>query len=99
MKNTLPYRPSLIVNLVKPYSKNCNHENKIPNEIAMYIQFKTIALYPAIIARCAPTKATPEHRSTTVFTKGSMKGFKASRSLIPTGGQTAPIAIVGDKLP
>jgi len=34
-----------------------------------------------------------------VFTSGSKKGFKVSSPLIPTGGQTPPIIIDGDKAP
>jgi len=99
IKNTLPYNPSLIVNFVKPYSKNCNQENKTPKEIATYIVLITNHLYPAKIERCAAVIATPEQSNTTVFTKGSINGFNTSKSLIPTGGQTAPNAIDGDKLP
>lgn len=43
--------------------------------------------------------ATPEHKRTTVFTRGSINGSKTSISLIPTGGHTAPILIEGAKLP
>jgi len=52
-----------------------------------------------MIARCAPTIAMPEHNKTTVFTRGNMKGFSDSIFLIPTGGQIAPIAIVGLRAP
>ena len=54
---------------------------------------------PVIIALCAATTATPEHRSTTVLTRGSIKGSSTSIDLIPTGGQTAPILTAGDKAP
>jgi len=40
MKKTLPNKPSFIVYFVRPYSKNCNQEKKIPNEIAKYIILK-----------------------------------------------------------
>jgi hypothetical protein len=99
IKNTEPYKPSLIVNLVSPYSKNCNHEKKIPKEIAIYIILINTVLCPIIIARCALTKATPEQSRTIVLTRGSIKGSRVSRALIPTGGQIAPKAIDGDSAP
>jgi len=34
-----------------------------------------------------------------VLTIGSIKGLSASISLIPTGGQTPPIEIAGERLP
>jgi hypothetical protein len=53
----------------------------------MYIALIKIFFNPAKSALCAQTTATPEHNKTTVFTKGSIKGFNTSKSLIPTGGQ------------
>ena len=67
--------------------------------MAKYIILITIDLCPQIIARWAPTIAIQEHNNTNVFTKGSIKGSNVSRPLIPMGGQIAPIAIEGDKLP
>ena len=61
--------------------------------------FSVYNLCPKTIDRCADTSATPELNKTTVFTSGSIVGFRVSRSLIPTGGQTPPRAIDGDKLP
>jgi hypothetical protein len=78
---------------------NCSHEKKIPKEIARYIMLDTIILCPYKIARCAPTIAIPEHNNTKVFTRGNIKGSNVSIPFIPTGGQTAPKAILGDKLP
>jgi hypothetical protein len=46
MKKTLPNNPSLIVYFVRPYSKNCSHEKKIPKEIAKYIIFIVNVLCP-----------------------------------------------------
>ena len=67
--------------------------------MAKYIMFTITDRYPLIIARCAPTIATPEHSRTIVLTNGSIKGSKTSISLIPTGGQTPPIATEGDRAP
>lgn len=99
MKKEEPYRLSLIVNFVRPYSKNCSQLKKIPKDIARYIILTMIDWYPVIIARCAATMATPEQRSTIVLTSGSINGSNTSISLIPTGGQTPPIAMEGDKAP
>jgi hypothetical protein len=65
----------------------------------VYSPFKTIGLQPAIIARCAATKATPEVRRTTVLTRGNIKASSVSSKRIPSGGQTPPTVIAGDKLP
>jgi hypothetical protein len=99
MKNEDPYRLSLIVNFVKPYSINCNQLKKIPKDIARYIMLTMIDLYPLMIARWAPTIATPEHRSTIVLTSGNINGSNTSIFLIPTGGQTPPMATEGDRAP
>lgn len=61
--------------------------------------FTTTDRYPEIIARCAETTATPEHSSTTVLTRGNMKGSRTSIPFMPTGGQTAPMLIAGDSAP
>ena len=67
--------------------------------MAKYIILRTTDLWPYIIARCAPTIATPEHNNTNVFTKGNINGSKVSKPLIPTGGQTDPRATEGERLP
>jgi len=87
------------VYFVRPYSKYCNQLNKIPKLIAVYKPFKTIGLHPAIIARCAATNATPEVNNTTVLTKGSINASKVSSKRIPSGGQTPPVVMAGDRLP
>jgi hypothetical protein len=88
----------VIVYLVNPYSKNCNQLNKIPNEIAINKLLKAIAFSPLYTARCAATKATPEVKSTIVFTNGNINGSNVSSKLIPVGGQTLPIKIEGERL-
>jgi hypothetical protein len=98
MKKVEPKRPSVIVYFVKPYSRYCNQLNKIPKLIAIYKPFKTIGRQPAIIARCAATRATPEVNKTTVFTRGNIKGSNVSSNLIPSGGQTPPTVIAGERL-
>jgi len=98
-KKVEPNIPSVIVYLVKPYSKYCNQLNKIPRLIAVYNPFKTIGLHPAIIARCAATKATPDVSNTTVLTRGNINASRVSSKRIPSGGQTPPTVIAGDRLP
>lgn len=98
MKNVDPNKPSVIVYFVRPYSKYCNQLNKIPKLIAIYNPLTTIDLYPATIALCAATRATPEVNKTIVLTKGNIKGSKVSSNLIPSGGQTPPTAIDGERL-
>ena len=58
-----------------------------------------MALWPLTIARWADTSATHELNNTTVLTKGSINGSRTYMSLIPTGGQTPPIATEGDRAP
>lgn len=50
---------------------------------------------PAIILRCAQVILIPDDNKITVFKKGKPQGFK---TVIPYGGQIAPIAIDGIKL-
>jgi hypothetical protein len=50
------------------------------------------------IARWAETKANPEVSKITVLNKGNTYGSKVSSTAIPTGGQTLPILIEGERL-
>lgn len=52
-----------------------------------------------MIARCAATRATPEVSNTTVLTKGNINASSVSSNRIPSGGQTPPTVMAGDKLP
>jgi hypothetical protein len=67
--------------------------------MAVYNPFNTIGLHPAIIARCAATKATPDVSNTTVLTNGNINASRVSSKRMPSGGQTPPTVIAGDKLP
>lgn len=51
-----------------------------------------------MIARCAATNATPEVNKTTVLTRGNMNASKVSSKRIPSGGQTPPTVIAGERL-
>jgi NaMN:DMB phosphoribosyltransferase len=84
--------------LAKPYSKYCNQLNRIPRLIAIYNPFKTTGRQPAIIARWAATRATPEVNKTTVLTKGNIKASNVSSIRIPSGGQTPPMVTAGERL-
>jgi len=77
------------------YSNACNAVKNIANTIVIYNPFNASFLAPATIAWCAQVTLAPELNNITVFNKGISQALNTGTF---SGGQTAPISKVGDKL-
>jgi len=93
-KKVVPNTESAIVYDVSKYSIACKAVNTTPSNIVKIKPFIVSFLLPAIIALCDHVILAPELNRIAVFNNGTSKAFNG---VIPTGGHTLPISIVGTK--
>jgi len=74
------------------YSYNCKPVNIVARAIVHSKSLPAANLWPALKALCEQVRKYPELKRIAVFNNGIAKG---SIGIIPTGGQTPPIQILG----
>ena len=91
MKNILPQRESLKLNLQSIYSSNCKNEKYIPKKIVITIPCTPPSQFPFKTEWCPQVKEIPLLISTIVFSKGTEN---ADKGVIFMGGQDPPVSIL-----
>lgn len=91
-KKRAPYTLSDTLKLVSEYSQACKQAKYTPNETVKPKDTMNSKEFCAIKEWWLQVTVTPEDNNTTVFSKGIPQG---ESGVIPRGGHTAPISILG----
>lgn len=95
IKNKEPKIPSVIEKDVWTYSKIWINVKIKPRKIVYFRLFCASILSPRIMQAWHHVTVTPDNNNKQVFNKGTFQGLNG---IIPNGGQTAPIQILGERL-